>query len=54
MALNSELLRNNLPAFGFFAATPIGYLVLGTDYMAVAVLADAPDDGRSGSPLIDR
>lgn len=62
MVVNSELLRNDLPAFGFFAVTPIGCLVLGIGYMAVARFwLTAPDDGsarrlalRAGSPLIGR
>ncbi|WP_406705787.1 SLC13 family permease [Sodalis sp.] len=55
MVVNSELLRNDLPAFGFFAVTPIGclvlvlVLVLGIGYMAVASFwLTAPDDGRAG------
>lgn len=53
MVVNSELLRNNLPAFGFFAVTPIGclvlVLVLGIGYMAMARFwLTAPDDGRAG------
>ncbi|AHF76397.1 Citrate transporter [Sodalis praecaptivus] len=51
MVVNSELLRNDLPAFGFFAVTPIGclVLVLGIGYMAVARFwLTAPDDGRAG------
>ncbi|CAJ0995041.1 SLC13 family permease [Sodalis praecaptivus] len=49
MVVNSELLRNDLPAFGFFAVTPIGCLVLGIGYMAVARFwLTAPDDGRAG------
>lgn len=51
MVVNSELLRNDLPAFGFFAVTPIGCLalVLGMGYMTVARFwLTVPDDGRAG------
>lgn len=50
MVVNSELLRNDLPAFGFFAVTPIGclVLVLGMGYMTVARFwLTVPDDGRA-------
>lgn len=43
MVVNNELLRNDLPAFGFFAVTPIGCLVLVLGiglYGAGAFLAD--------------
>lgn len=51
MVVNSELLRNDLPAFGFFAVTPIGclVLVLGMGYMTVARFwLTVPDDGCAG------
>lgn len=52
MVVNSELLRNDLPAFGFLAVTPIGclvlVLVLGMGYMTVARFwLTVPDDGRA-------
>lgn len=50
MVGNSELLRKNLPAFGFVSVTPIDclVLVLGISYMTVARFwLTVPDDGRT-------
>ncbi|QHM71815.1 Sodium-dependent dicarboxylate transporter SdcS [Mixta intestinalis] len=53
LVVNSELQREGLEGFGFFAVTPIGLvvLVLGVGYMLVARywLASAPVDSTSGN-----